>query len=59
MSPKVTVSYLEIVQKYINTANHMLIALVSVYTTWLCWQLGPTSFSLHTWLCTIGVSIWV
>lgn len=47
----------EILQKYINTLNHMLIAMVSVYTTWLCWQLGPTAFSLHTWLCTIGVSL--
>lgn len=53
---KPAVSKLEVLQKYVNTLNHMMIAMISTYTTWLCWQLGPTSFSLHTWLCTIGVS---
>lgn len=54
---KPQVSWLDHVQKYVNTVNHMFIAMVSTYTTYLCWQFGPNAFSLHAWLCTIGVSI--
>lgn len=53
-------SWLDICQIYLNTANHMVIAVISVYTTWLCWELGlrhgMTYWGWHVWLCTIGVS---
>lgn len=44
------------VQLYANTANHMMIGIVSFYTTRMFLIVGPTPFSLHAWLCTIGVS---
>lgn len=44
-------------QIYLNTLNHMFIATVSIYVTWLCFQMGfERSRTLHVWLCTLGVS---
>lgn len=55
-------TWLDKVQLYANVANHMLIAVVAFYTTWLCLMIErePSIFSVyswHTWLCTIGVSV--
>lgn len=54
-------SWLDMCQIYLNTVNHMVIAVVSIYTTWLCVQQGFRNdgwpaWNWHTWLCTIGVS---
>lgn len=58
-SPKssVVITWLDWVEKYVNTANHMMIGIISVYTIWICWQLGYSANSLHTFLCMIGVSV--
>lgn len=50
-------TWLDKCQLYANLANHMLIAVMAFYTTWLCLILGPTTYSWHIWLCTIGVSV--
>lgn len=47
---------LEKCEAYFNTINHMIISTITIYITYFCWNLGPTSGSLHIWLCTIGVS---
>lgn len=47
--------WLDKLQMYANTINHMLIAIICVYTSWMCYNLGPTNYTLHTWLTTIGV----
>lgn len=49
-------TWLDKAQLYANAANHMLIAAVAFYTTWLCLIEGPGPYVWHTWLCTIGVS---
>lgn len=51
------ISAWEKTQVYLNTLNHMFIATVSIYMTWLCFQMGfERSRTLHVFLCTLGVS---
>lgn len=52
---KETMSWWDHVQIYVNTINHIIIVIVSLATTYICWHLGPTAFSQHAWLSTIGV----
>lgn len=54
VQPKATFS--QKIEAIINTANHVAIGTISIYLTVICWNAGPTTLSLHTWLCTIGVS---
>lgn len=51
------ISAWEKTQIYLNTLNHMFIATVSIYITWLSFQMGfHRTRTLHVWLCTLGVS---
>lgn len=45
-------------QAYLDLINHMLIFAVCIYITFMCWYIGPTARSWHTWLCTIGVCLY-
>lgn len=44
------------IQIYLNLLNHILVSIVAVYMTFLCYNAGNTGISWHAWLCTIGVS---
>lgn len=48
-------TWLASLQIYLNNINQVFIVAISVYTTFMCVYIGPTAFSLHTWLSTIGV----
>lgn len=56
---KKKITVLEKVEVYLNTLNHMFIATVSIYLTWLCYGLGYSYLTMHMWLCTIGVSTYI
>jgi len=47
-------NYWEKIEAYINTINHAIIAVVTVYITFTCWNVGATNFSFHVWCCCIG-----
>lgn len=44
------------IQTYFNVLNHILVSIVAVYMTCLCYRAGNKPISWHAWLCTIGVS---
>lgn len=44
------------IQIYFNLVNHVLISIVAVYMSFLCYRAGSSAISWHAWLCTIGVS---
>lgn len=45
------------VQTYFNIVNHIMICIVAVYMSFLCYGTGNVPISWHAWLCTIGVRI--
>lgn len=46
----------EMIQSHFNLLNHIMISIVAVYMTFLCYYAGNKPVSWHAWLCTIGVS---
>ena len=50
-------TFWEKVEITLNAINHMFIASISIYMTFLCLGLGYRPITLHIFLCTIGVSI--
>lgn len=45
------------VQVYFNTINHIIIGIISIYMSFICYRAGGTMYNWHAWLCTIGVSL--
>lgn len=43
------------IQSYFNLLNHILIFVVAIYMSVLCYGTGNRAISWHAWLCTIGV----
>lgn len=41
---------------YLDLLNHVMIFVVTIYVSYVCYGYGPSNSSLHVWLCTIGVS---
>lgn len=56
MAQKAKATVLQKIEIILNTLNHVAIGAIAIYLTVLCWNLGPTAISLHTWLSAIGVS---
>lgn len=46
------------VQLYFNTINHVIIGIISIYMSFICYRAGGTLYNWHAWLCTIGVGYW-
>lgn len=44
------------IQIYFNMINHVMIFIVAVYMTFLCYGTGNRFISWHAWLCCLGVS---
>lgn len=44
------------IQITFNVVNHILIAFVSLYMTYIAYSNGNSAISWHVFLCTIGVS---
>lgn len=42
-------------QFYFNLLNHIIIFIVAIYMSILCYGTGNRAISWHAWLCTIGV----
>lgn len=47
----------QVIQTYFNMLNHVMISIVSVYMTYICYGAGNQIITWHVWLCTIGVSV--
>lgn len=44
-------------QTYLDMINHILIATVTIYISFVSYGIGATPRTWHMWLCTIGVSL--
>lgn len=47
---------LKMIQTCFNVLNHIIVSLVAVYMTFLCYNAGNQPVSWHAWLCALGVS---
>ncbi|XP_031624356.1 cytochrome b561 domain-containing protein 2-like [Contarinia nasturtii] len=45
------------IQTYLNVLNHVMISIVAVYMTFLCYNAGNRAISWHAWLCTLGYQL--
>lgn len=45
------------IQFVFNLLNHILIFVVAIYMSFLCYGTGNRPISWHAWLCTIGVCV--
>lgn len=45
------------IQTYFNVINHIIVSIVAVYMSFLCYNAGNQPISWHAWLCALGVSI--
>lgn len=52
-----TLSAWQVIQTYFNLLNHVMISIVAVYMTFLCYGVGNYLITWHVWLCTLGVSV--
>lgn len=43
-------------EAYLNTVNHIIIGIVAIYMTIICYRAGGYLYNWHAWCCTIGVS---